>query len=143
MKILNIPGALALATWLLVAPGAAHADGRATGLPAQTAAASAYVCDLRTTEHQCRELFPVAGTEKSVQAASEGCASMGGTFRAASSCPTEGRIGRCTDIAPDPNHLDRLAYTYDAHYYAGGSSGWKRASVRRVCINLMGAYLAD
>jgi hypothetical protein len=139
----NIFDTLALAALLMAAPHVAHADERAVDLPAQTAAAPAYVCDLRTTASQCRELLPVAGTQKSLQTMSEGCASMGGTFRAQASCPSEGRIARCTDVAPDPNHLDRLAYTYDAHYYIGGSSGWKPASVRRVCINLMGAYRAD
>lgn len=142
-KTWTIPDTLVLAALLMAVPHVARADGRAADPPAQTAAAPAYVCDLRTAEHQCRQLFPVTGTEKSLQTVSEGCASMGGTFRAQASCPSEGRIARCTDIAPDPNHLDRLAYTYDAHYYTGGSSGWKPASVRRVCINLMGAYLAD
>ncbi len=143
MRTWTIPHTLVLAVLLMAAPEVAHADGRAAGPPAQTAVAPVYVCDLRTTASQCRELLPVAGTEKSLQTMSEGCASMGGAFRAQASCPSEGRIARCTDIAPDPNHLDRLAYTYDVHYYARGSSGWKPASVRRVCLNLMGAYLAD
>lgn len=139
----TIPTALALAASLLILPQAARADERATVLPSRMAAAPAYVCDLRTTANQCRELRPVAATDRGLQTMSEGCASMGGTFRAQASCPRERRIARCTDIAPDPNHLDRLTYTYDAHYYADGTDGWKPASVRRVCINLMGAYLAD
>lgn len=143
----TISDTLALAIVLMAAPHVASADGRAAGPPAQTAAAPApalsYVCDLRATAGQCRELLPVAGTEKSLQTMSEGCASMGGTFRARASCPSEGRVARCADIAPDPNHLDRLAYTYDVHYYARGSGGWTPASVRRVCLNLMGAHRAD
>lgn len=138
-----IPAALALAASLLILPGAVRADERATALPSRTAAAPAYVCDLRTTANQCRQLRPVAATDTGLQTMSEGCASMGGTFRAQTSCPRERRIARCTDIAPDPNHLDRLTYTYDAHYYAEGAGGWTPASVRRVCINLMGAYIVD
>ncbi len=139
----TISDALALTVLLMAAPHVARADGRAAGPPTQTAAAPAYVCDLRTTASQCRELLPPTGTQKSLQTMSEGCASMGGTFRTQASCPSEGRVARCTDIAPDPNHLDRLAYTYDVHYYARGSDGWTPASVRRVCLNLMGEYLVD
>lgn len=139
----TIPTALALAASLLILPRAVGADERATVLPSRTSAASAYICDLRTTANQCRQLRPVAATDRGLQTMSEGCASMGGTFRAQTACPRERRIARCMDIAPDPNHLERLTYTYDAHYYADGAGGWTPASARRVCINLMGAYIAD
>lgn len=141
--ISTLPAAMALAAVLLISPQAARADGRAADPQSRTAAAPASICDLRATAHQCRQLLPAATTDTSLQAMSADCASMGGTFRTGMSCPSEGRIARCMDIAPDPNHLDRLTYTYDAHYYTDDAGTWKPGSVRRVCINLMGAYRAD
>lgn len=112
-------------------------------LSSRNTAVQTYACDLRPTANQCRQFFMVVNRGERLKTLSDGCASMGGTFRAQASCPSQARSARCVDVTPDPNHLDRLDYTYDAHYYAVGLSGWTRQSVQRVCTNLMGVYVPD
>lgn len=115
---------------------AAHADGKT------------YRCDLHRSANVCREVRVVADHERRVRMLAEGCASMGGRFVAGASCPQARRVARCMDVVPDPNDLDRLGHTYDAHYYvdAGGSDTqdvWTARSVRRVCDNLMGDFAPE
>jgi len=112
---------------------AAHADR----------AANAYSCDLRAKEGLCREYHVVADLARQSRTLANNCAAMGGAFRTGNACPTQGRVARCADVAPDPNVFDRLSQTYDVHYYRGGSGDWNRDTVRRVCVNLIGVYAAD
>lgn len=128
--------------------GAAQAaGGPATGASESAAenakAETAYRCDLRASAQLCRQYHLVADTQTHVNTLRENCTALGGKFSVGASCPAQARVARCLDVAPDPNVLDLLSHTYEAHYYGGSHSRWNRASVREVCVNLLGEYVAD
>ena len=128
---------------LLLIGAAQAADG-----PRPGKAETAYRCDLRASDQLCRQYHIVADVENRVKTLRADCTALGGQFRAGASCPAQARVARCMDVAPDPNVLDLLSHTYDAHYYRAPDNGmpqsrWSRASVREVCVNLMGEYAAD
>lgn len=128
---------------LALAPCSMSRAADRDGAKAPQAGAQAYSCDLRRSAEVCREFSVITDREQRLRTLSEGCASMGGTFRAGASCPRTNRVARCVDVVPDPNHLDQLRHTYDVHYYAGASHGWDSRSVQRVCDNLMGSFAPE
>lgn len=128
---------------LALAPCSASRAADRVDADAPQGAAPAYACDLRRSAEVCREFTVVTDREQRLRTLSEGCASMGGTFRAGASCPRANRVARCVDVVPDPNHLDQVRHTYDVHYYADTSHGWNSRSVQRVCDNLMGSFAPE
>jgi hypothetical protein len=142
--------AAACALLFIGAAQAADAPAAGAGEPAaaNAKAETAYRCDLRASEQLCRQYHVVADIENRVNTLRENCTALGGKFSVGASCPTQARVARCMDVVPDPNVLDLLSHTYDAHYYdahngGGSQSRWNRASVREVCVNLLGEYIAD
>ncbi len=120
------------------APRAGAAKPGASGARVETA----YRCDLRASDQLCRQYHIVADVESRVKTLRETCTALGGQFSAGASCPAQARVARCLDVVPDPNVLDLLSHTYDAHYYGTAQSRWNRALVREVCVNLLGEYAA-
>jgi hypothetical protein len=125
---------------LMLLGGAQAADNPKA---AAAQAKAGYRCDLRATENLCRQYHVVADVENRVKTLRENCTVLGGSFRTDTACPAQVRVARCLDVVPDPNVLDLLGHTYDAHYYGIPQGRWSRASVREVCINLMGVYAPD